>query len=47
MGEVFREYRFSERVWMRHEDRKGVKDLGGRQLLCLRKERTTTNGIGG
>ncbi|PNF35279.1 hypothetical protein B7P43_G04804 [Cryptotermes secundus] len=25
---------------------KRIKDLGGRRLLCLRKERTTTNGVG-
>jgi hypothetical protein len=36
-----------ERVRTRHEGRKGVKDLGSRRLLCLRKERATTNGIGG
>jgi hypothetical protein len=36
-----------ERVRTRHEGRKGVKDLGGRRPLCLRKERTTKNGIEG
>jgi hypothetical protein len=28
-------------------DSKGTKDLGGRQPLYLRKERGTSNGIGG
>jgi hypothetical protein len=31
---------------MRQEGRMGIKDLGGRRLLHLRKERTNTNGIG-
>jgi hypothetical protein len=33
-------------LWTHHEVRMGVEDLGGRWLLYLRNEKTTTNSIG-
>jgi hypothetical protein len=44
---IWRVLTLRDRVQTQHEGRKGVKYLGGRWLLCLRKERTTMNAIGG